>query len=296
MANPTTFMRPTTWFVASTAMCAAAFWVPLRSLMQLALGSDTYSHILVIPFVSIVLLWMDRERVFQTLGQSRLSAAILFSAGILLGVLGWKNQSHFAGDDWVGLAVMGFLCLIWAAFLFFYGAQAFKRGLFAMLFLLLMVPPPGFLLDRFIAWLQLGSADVAEWAFHWSGTPVLRQGLFFILPQVTIEVAKECSGIRSTVALLITCLVAGHLFLRSNWRRVILLVAALPVLVIKNGVRIATLTLLAVHVDPSFLTGRLHHDGGFVFFGLGMLILLPLFWWLQKGEAPPPVGVRPELN
>jgi exosortase/archaeosortase family protein len=59
-----------------------------------------------------------------------------------------------------------------------------------------------------------------------------------------------------------------------------------PVLIIKNGVRIATLTLLAVRVDPSFLTGRLHHQGGFVFFGFAMLILLPLLWWLQKMEAP----------
>ena len=116
----------------------------------------------------------------------------------------------------------------------------------------------------------------------------MRRGLIFILPQVSIEVAKECSGIRSTQALLITCLLAGHLFLRANWRRAALLVAAVPVLIIKNGVRIATLTLLAVRVDPSFLTGRLHHQGGFVFFALAMLILLPLLWLLQKTEAPAP--------
>lgn len=66
-----------------------------------------------------------------------------------------------------------------------------------------------------------------------------------------------------------------------------MLAASVPVLVIKNGVRIATLTVLAVRIDPSFLTGRLHHQGGFVFFGLAMLILLPLLWWLQKMEAPP---------
>jgi exosortase/archaeosortase family protein len=103
-------------------------------------------------------------------------------------------------------------------------------------------------------------------------------------------VAKECSGIRSTQALLITCLLAGHLFLRANWRRAALLVAAVPVLIIKNGVRIATLTLLAVRVDPSFLTGRLHHQGGFVFFALAMLILLPLLWLLQKTEPAPVEG------
>ena len=285
MATPTALMRSTIWFAAYATACAVAFWAPLRSLMQLALASDEYSHILIVPFISIFLVWMERERLFQTPESNRSSAAVLFCVGALLGAVGWRGPFLSAGGDWLGLAILGFLCLIWAGFLFFYGAPAFKAGLFPLLFLLLMAPLPGFLLDHFIAWLQVGSADVAGWIFNLSGTPVLRQGLFFSLPQVTIEVAKECSGIRSTQALLITCLLAGHLFLRTNWRRTVLLVAAMPVLIIKNGVRIATLTLLAVHVDPSFLTGRLHRDGGFVFFLLGMLILLPLLWWLQKTEA-----------
>jgi exosortase len=285
MVTRTARMRNTIWFAAYATACAVAFWAPLRSLVQLALASDEYSHILIVPFISIVLVWMRRERLFQTLEPNRSSAAVLFCVGALLGAFGWRSASLSAGGDWLGLAILGFLCLIWAGFLFFYGASAFNAGLFPLLFLLLIVPLPGFLLDRFIVWLQVGSADVADWAFQLSGTPVLRQGLVFALPKVTIEVAKECSGIRSTQALLITCLVAGHLFLRTNWRRTVLLAAAVPVLILKNGVRIATLTLLAVHVDPSFLTGRLHRDGGFVFFTLGMLILLPLLWWLEKTEA-----------
>jgi len=291
MATRTARKRSTIWFAAYATVCAVAFWAPLRSLMQVALASDTYSHILVVPFVSIVLVWMKRERLFRTLEPNRSSAAVLFCGGALLGAVGWRNPSLSAGGDWLGLAILGFLCLIWAGFLFFYGASAFKAGLFPLLFLLLMVPLPTFLLDRFIAWLQVGSADVAEWIFHLSGTPVLRQGLIFVLPQVTIEVAKECSGIRSTQALLITCLLAGYLFMRTNWRRAVLLVAAVPVLIVKNGVRIATLTLLAVHVDPSFLTGHLHHDGGFVFFALAMLILLPLFRWLQNADCGAPESV-----
>ncbi|HUZ05687.1 MAG TPA: exosortase/archaeosortase family protein [Acidobacteriaceae bacterium] len=285
MATPTARMRSTIWFAAYAATCLLVFWVPLRSLAQLALSSDTYSHILIIPFISIFLVFIERERLFRTLGRSVSPAAVLFVAGVLLGVLGWKAGAFFSGSNSLELVILGFLCLIWAGFLFFYGTRAFAAGIFPLLFLLLMVPVPSFLLDRFIVWLQIGSADVAEWFFHLSGTPVLREGLIFVLPQVSIEVAKECSGIRSTQALLITCLLAGHLFLRTNWRRTALLIAAVPVLIIKNGVRIATLTLLAVHVDPSFLSGRLHRDGGFLFFILGMLILLPLFLWFQRSET-----------
>ena len=285
METRTARMRSTIWFVVYATVCALVFWTPLRGLIQLALGSDTYSHILIIPFVSIFLVRTERKGLFHMLERSRSSAAVLFCVGASLGALSWGDPSLFAEGDWLGLTIFGFLCLIWAGFLFFYGASVFKAGLFPLLFLLLIVPLPGFLLNRFIAWLQVGSAGVAEWIFHLSGTPILRQGLIFALPQVTIEVAKECSGIRSTQALLITCLLAGHLFLRTNWRRAVLLVAAVPVLIIKNGIRIATLALLAVHVSPSFLAGHLHRDGGFVFFTLGILILAPVLWWLQKTEA-----------
>ena len=285
MSTDTQRRRNTLWLTAYTAAIALIFLAPLRSLTHLALASDTYSHILLIPFVSIALLWMDRNRLFKSLTRSTSSAAVLLLAGAGLGTFGWRGTDAAPGSDSLALAILGFLFFFWAGFLFFYGSAAFKKGLFSLLFLLLMVPVPGFLLDRFIAWLQAGSADVTELIFQIAGTPVLRQGLIFVLPGVSIEVAKECSGIRSTQALLITCLLAGHLFLRTNWRRTVLLAAAVPVLIIKNGVRIATLTLLAVHVDPSFLTGHLHHDGGFVFFTLGMLILLPLLWWLQKTEG-----------
>jgi exosortase/archaeosortase family protein len=116
------------------------------------------------------------------------------------------------------------------------------------------------------------------------------------LPNVTIEIAKECSGIRSATALLITCLAAGYLLLRLPWTRAVLLFATIPVLILKNGIRITTLTLLAIHVDPGFLDGRLHHQGGVVFFAVGLLMLLPVLWWLQRvernrfGQQPPGHG------
>jgi exosortase/archaeosortase family protein len=68
-------------------------------------------------------------------------------------------------------------------------------------------------------------------------------------------------------------------------------------MIIKNGVRIATLTLLANYVNPQFLFGRLHRQGGFVFFLLGLALLLPVFWWLKRREASPvPAGGMTELE
>jgi exosortase/archaeosortase family protein len=52
--------------------------------------------------------------------------------------------------------------------------------------------------------------------------------------------------------------------------------AGLATMAVKNGVRIATLTILAKYVDPDFLFGRLHHHGGVVFFLLGSALLIPI--------------------
>jgi hypothetical protein len=62
---------------------------------------------------------------------------------------------------------------------------------------------------------------------------------------------------------------------------------AFPVALIKNGIRIVTLTLLSIYVDPSFLTGSLHHKGGFVFFLLALAILAPVLLLLEKSERLP---------
>ena len=57
-----------------------------------------------------------------------------------------------------------------------------------------------------------------------------------------------------------------------------------PVTILKNGIRIVTLSMLAMHVDPGFLNGQLHHEGGIAFFVLGLVILAPVLAVLRKSE------------
>jgi exosortase/archaeosortase family protein len=79
-------------------------------------------------------------------------------------------------------------------------------------------------------------------------------------------------------------LLAGHLFLRSAWTKAGLIMATLPLLIVKNGIRIVTLSLLSIYADPGFLTGSLHSRGGILFFLLALLLLVPLLRVLQRSE------------
>ena len=156
----------------------------------------------------------------------------------------------------------------------------------SLLLLLLAVPLPDFLLAPAVYFLQKGSAELVAALFDLVGIPFLRQGFIFELGRFTIEIAEECSGIRSSMAVLILALLAAHFYLRSSWKQALFILCSLFIMIVKNGVRIATLTILALYVDPSFLFGKLHRDGGVVFFVLGLVLLLPVLWLLGRREGP----------
>jgi exosortase len=164
--------------------------------------------------------------------------------------------------------------------------------MFPLAFLVFMVPMPAIAIDAATRFLKVGSTELVAGLFTLTGTPHFREGFVFTLPDLVIEIADECSGIRSSIALLLTSLLAGHTFLRSPWGRLALVLVILPIALFKNAVRIVALSLLAIHVDPSFLTGQLHHEGGILFFLMALGLLLPIFVLVRRFEKPDPEPVQ----
>ncbi len=265
----------------------------MSSLVRLSLSQDDASYLVLIPIISAVILYLERHEIFRQVSTDvKLGGAFLFLTG--LAAVAWLLPRNVPS---LGLQLSGWilaLVLLWVSgFAFLFGNAALKAAYFPFLFLLLMVPIPNFLLDRLIFLLEEGSAWITGALFDLVGVPALREGLVFHLAKVSIEVAKECSGIRSSMALLILALLVAHFQLRSFWNKVLFVACGLFMMILKNGVRIATLTLLAVYVNPDFLFGRLHHQGGVFFFVLALLLLLPLLFLLQRSEAKRRVMAEP---
>lgn len=277
------------WMAAASIF----FLQPIIALVRLSLSNDDASHLVLIPFLAAGLLVVERRSVFRNV-----SYGVRPGALVLLLAVGLLAALSLAGRAWTPDLVLAgrivALLLVWiAGFLFFFGSAALRAGHFAFLFLFLMVPPPDFLLQRVIYLLQAGSADITGALFDLVGVPALREGFVFRLPRLTIEVAAECSGIRSSMALLILALPLVHFGLRPRWKKLVFLACALLVMVLKNGIRIVTLTLLGIYVDPGFLYGRLHNEGGVVFFLLGLLLLLPVYLLLRAGDRRAAAGGTP---
>jgi exosortase len=271
-------------FLGSVVACALVWSKPIAHLTAYSLHHESCSHILLIPFISAYLLYTERKRIFASICSSWIVASPLILVGAFCY---WRSATLSPTDNGsasLSLAALSLLLVCTGCFVACYGLAASRAAAFPLLFLILMVPLPDPVLNRTIHLLQQGSAELSFLLFKAVGVPVFRQGFVFTLPGVQIEVAQQCSGIRSSIALVITCLLAGHLFLRTGWRTAILVLVSLPVAIVKNAIRIVTLSLLSIYVNPSFLYGRLHRDGGFVFFLLALALLFPLFRALEKSE------------
>jgi exosortase len=147
-----------------------------------------------------------------------------------------------------------------------------------------MVPFPDFLLNPIVAGLQRGSAAAAHLLFAAARVPVAQRGVLLHIPGLTLEVARECSSMRSSAILVVTTMVLAHLLLHSPWRKALIIAVAIPLSIAKNGLRIFVIAMLATRVDRSFLTGRLHRQGGIIFLLIALAAILLLIWILRKGE------------
>ena len=255
-------------------------------LFTLIFSNETFSQIPLIPLVSIFLIWTDRKRVLSRLSFNWVWGPVLVVSGLIAVTAAKLNLPQSSPNNRACLLAFGIVLTWMGAFALFCGARAFRAAIFPLLFLAFMIPIPEPVLSKTIYLLQTGSADVAEGLFKLGGVPYLRRDFIFVLPGVAIRVAEECSGIRSSLALLITTVLASRFFLRSTWRRFWLCVAVVPLAILKNGLRIATLSTLAVYVNPDFLQGRLHHQGGIVFFTIALLFMAVLLVLLQRSEKP----------
>jgi len=267
--------------------CLLLLYRPAAALIRYSLSNDNASHIVLIPFLSAYVFYVDRGRIFRWLGTSPIWCAILGALGSIALTGGLFVGDNLSTTNRLTLFILA-LVFFWAAgFAISFGKTALKQAVFPLTFLVFMIPLPDEFLEKLIYFLQEGSADVAQWAFDLFRVPAMRDGFIFHLAHVNIEVAKECSGIRSSLALLILATLVAHFLLVRTWTKVVFVAVGILIMVVKNGIRIATLTALAQYVDPGFLFGRLHHEGGVVFFLIGLGLLVPVYWVLRRLEKQP---------
>lgn len=272
--------------IAALALGAAAVGAVLAILRETALAmattwyeSNTFNHCFLIFPIAAYLAWRRR---------ADLAAASISPdwRGVILVVLG--SLAWLVGDATGTLIVqeVSLVLIIQALVLTIYGKSIFQILLFPLAYLYFTVP---FGLEL-IPPLQTATAFLSIALLKLAGVPLFSDGYLISIPNGNWYVADACSGVRYVIAsLALGALFAGTMYV-TWWRRVLVMLVAVIVPILANGVRAFGIIFLAYVTDNELATGVDHLIYGWFFFTLVSFLVLAL--GMSFREAAPRPSIR----
>ena len=240
-----------------------------------------FSHGFFVPMFSAFVVWRDRERLAQIpIRQSWLGLPVIVAALMTL-VVGVLGAEFF-------LSRSSLIVLLGGLIIYFAGWRLFQALLFPWLFLFLMIPIPSIVFNQITLPLQFLASRFAADVLRVLGVPVLREGNVIRLPSMPLEVAEACSGIRSLMSLGTMAIIYGYLVDNKLWRRVVLVLVAVPIAVAANATRIVGTGLTVQYWDPDKGQGFFHEFSGWLIFIVSLTLLVAFHWVLRRFDKSSP--------
>jgi exosortase len=225
-----------------------------------------FSHGFVIPFFVAYLLWKQREEIQAVPLRPSWTGVGCVAIATLVLLLGIYGADLFLSRISLVLLLVG---LVWT----FAGTRMLRELAFPLCVLLLAIPFPAIVFNRITFPLQLLASHVASVALPLFGVPVLREGNVIQLPAIQLEVAEACSGIRSLMTLFSVAIIYGYFAETSVWKRIVLALAALPIAVAANSIRIIGTGVCVQYWSPDKALGFFHEFSGWLMFVISTICI-----------------------
>ena len=221
-----------------------------------------------VPVFSLYVLWRERKEILASVGSPSAWGLLLAVPFLFIGYLGTSGVQ-------IRFEILGFVGLLVALPLAFFGRATARRTLFPALFLLFCMPLHSFL-DLITIHLRMLAVSVAYGLLHGCGVDIVRQGTMLASSSgsFAIDVAEPCSGLRSLFAMM--ALTAGYgYFTQPTWlRRGALFALSVPIAILGNVVRILLIAVVAATCSPDFATGFYHDYSGYVVFLVAVALMV----------------------
>lgn len=262
------------WFGAWFAGTSILVHEELAKLGALAWSSRQYSHIVLVPLVSIYLIWQRRNEVFSPWHKPTYSGLWLLLAGVGLLCYGRYAEYRLSENDYLSVTMLAFVSFCVSGVTVCYGRETLRKVACPLGLLLFMIPIPTLVADGIVYALRVGSTAAADTILRMLGVNAEKNGFCLFLPGLGVEVAPQCSGINSAIGLLIGSVLVGYFWLQTWLARTSLVVLGVVISVLKNGLRIVGITLLTVYAGDEVWTDTLHSSAGIPFFVAALAVLL----------------------
>jgi exosortase D (VPLPA-CTERM-specific) len=246
-----------------------------------------YSYAVIIPFISLFLIWRQRDALVHTPFRGSWAGVAMVLLGVLLWLLAELSTIYI-------IAQYAFLVVVAGLVLALAGGAAFRRVLMPLLLLLFIIPLPAFFGNTLSLRLQLWSSAIGVAVIRLAGISVYLDGNVIDLGSYKLQVAEACSGLSYLFPLMaLACLIA-YLYRAALWKRLTVFLASIPIAVLMNSLRIGVIGITVEHWGPRMAEGVLHWFEGWVVFMICTLVLLGIATLLSR-IGPHPVRLRDAL-
>jgi exosortase len=259
-------MPSTRVLAALTAVLLLLCYAPaVQGMFHQWMTDEDMGHGIAVPFVAAWIIWRERER-WQKIPLSPSAWG--------LALLGAGAALHLAGALGVGLFVssLGLLISIVGAVVCLGGFGLLRSWMFPLLLCVFMLPKLAIVYNQLTLPLQLVASKLAAGMLTVTGIGVIREGNVLDVGGHRVAVAEACNGIRFLLPLGFASVLFAYLADPRAWMRWVALVAALPIAIFANAVRVAASAWI-----PALDSGTPHLLIGWVIFVLCLGTLLPLY-------------------
>ena len=252
------------------------YWTVVPKMARDWWNDPNFSHGFLVPIFSAYLIWERRNdlRPFSERASSFTGLFFLFVGALML-IVGKAGGEYFTMRSSLVLVIGGVFRIV-------FGKDGFQKCFFPLAFLLFMVPIPYILYDAIAFPLKMIASWLGEHSLTGIGIPVFREGNIIVLPNLQLEVADACSGIRSLMSLMALSTAIAYFFGLGIRRGAFLFLSAIPVSVCTNSLRILLTGILSFKYGQKAAEGFFHEFSGWAVFLAGAAVILLMGGLLRK--------------
>ncbi len=251
------------------------FWDGLAYMTQFWLGSEEYSHGILLPFVAVYFIY-QKKHVFYDIPPHPLWPGVVLLAAGLLGLMAGELSSLF-------IIVQYSLLLTLAGFLVLHlGMARFKSIAAPFMILFFTIPLPQFLYNNLSSELQLISSQIGVAVVRLFGISVFLAGNVIDLGSYKLQVVEACSGLRYLFPLMSFAYICAYMFKAKFWMRALVFISSMPITVLMNSFRIGVIGVLVEYWGDGAAEGFLHDFEGWIVFMACTALLALEIWVLNK--------------
>lgn len=261
--------------IVVSVLLGVTFYAGLKEMVYIWDVREEYSYGYMIPFITAFFIWQRKNDLERIQFNGSWAGVVVILVGLALFFLGSLSTITTIIQYALFIVIMG-------AALSIMGREGIRPIFVPLLFLIFMIPLPGFFLNNLSSQLQLISSLIGVGVIRLFDISVYLEGNVIDLGSYKLQVVEACSGLRYLFPLMSLSFICAYLYKAAFWKRAVIFLSSIPITVLMNSFRIGVIGVLVEYWGPAQAEGFLHDFEGWIVFMACFAIILGEMWLLTR--------------